>query len=598
MSDPNALLKQAVAAHGNGRLEEAEGLYRQVLDLVPEEHNSLHMLGAIELSRGRLDAAVALFDRALAGNRDAKVLYNRGVALQAAGRVSEAVESWRQAIAVRPDYHDALYNLAKALKDLGREDEAIALYRHILGFRPQDAEARRLLAELLFQSGDQDGAAQAFRELSTAQPDDAGAWYNLGVVEAARADDRAAESAYEEALRHAPEHAPALMNLGTLLHKRGQFTEAEPLLRRAVGLAPELAEGHMSLANVIRDLGDPDAAITEYDAALVLRPDYPDAEINRAMALLLAGRWGDGFDGFEARWRGAQLTRPHHPSQPWNGEPVAGKTLLLLNEQGIGDVIMFAGMIPELQTAGVSLIVATDPRLNPLFARSFPDIEVHPMLLETPDELVRRQVDFWSPLGSAARWLRRSERDFPRHSGYLKADPERVSEMQAWLGTLPAGRRIGIAWRSGGITDGSRRMTRLRDDWAVLLNRDDSVFVTLQWGDCEDELRQVREALGVTIHAAPDLDLKDDLDGIAALVCALDRVVSPATTLVHLVGALGRPVWTLVPAQPSWRWLTGRSDCLWYPAMRLFRQNPDGAERGDWSQVVHQVCAALDAERA
>ncbi len=598
MADPNALLQQAVAAHGDGRLDEAEGLYRQVLDLVPEEHNSLHMLGAIELARGRPNDAVALFDRALACKRDAKILYNRGVALQAAGRPSDAVESWRQAIALRPDYPDALYNLAKALKDLGREDEAIALYRHILGYRPQDAEARRLLAELLFQSGDQDGAAQAFRELSAVQPDDAGAWFNLGVAEAARADDRAAESAYGEALRHEPEHAPAMMNLGTLLHKRGQFKEAEPLLRRAVALAPELAEGHMSLANVIRDLGDPHAAIAEYDAALALRPDYPDAEINRAMALLLAGRFGDGFDGFEARWRGAQLTRPHHPGPPWQGEPVAGKTLLLLNEQGIGDVIMFAGMIPQLQAAGASLIVATDPRLIPLFARSFAGVEVQPMLLETPDEVLRREVDFWAPLGTAARWLRQSEADFPRHGGYLKADPDRVSEIRGWLDTLPSGQRIGIAWRSGGITDGSRRMTRLRDDWAALLARDDCVFVTLQWGDCEDELRRVRNDLGVTVYAAPDLDLKGDLDGVAALACALDLVISPATTLVHLVGALGRPVWTLVPAQPSWRWLMGRSDCLWYPAMRLFRQSPNDADRGDWSQVVDQVCAALDAERA
>ncbi len=593
MADPRAVLEQALALHGQGRLDEAEAKYREVLDLAPEEANSLHMLGVIALARGEPERAAALIERSLARKRKPEALYNHGVALQALDRLDEAIASWREALALKPDYEDALYNLAKALKEQGQEDEAVALYRHILGQRPRDPEAQAMLADLLSARGDQQGAAEAYGAVVADRPDDARAWYNLGIARDSLDQPEAAREAYETALRCEPQHAQAMLNLSSILYNRGALDEAEPLVRRAAQLRPDLPEAHKNLGDLLRDRGELGAALERYDAALALRPGYTDAAINRAMALLLAGRFGEGFEAFEARWDGDQLVKPRFPAPEWRGGPIAGKTLFLANEQGIGDMLMFAGLVDDLRQTGARLLLGAQPRLVELFRRSFPDVTVYPMKLDPPAELAGQSVDLFSPLGSTARWLRRTEADFPRHQGYLVPDPARVAAATAWLAGLPPGRRVGIAWRSGGLTDGTRRVTSLGEDWAPLLERADHALVCLQWGEVDAELAALERDRGVRVHRAPDLDLQDDLDGVAALVAALDLVITPANTVAHFAGALGRPVWALVPYQPSWRWLLARDDSPWYPSMRLFRQSAADLAAGGWRPVLERVAAAF-----
>jgi tetratricopeptide (TPR) repeat protein len=358
-------------------------------------------------------------------------------------------------------------------------------------------------------------------------------------------------------------------------------------LERAIPLAPDMVSVHLNLANAYLHLGRFDACRERLEWVIGREPRNFIARWDYAHLQLAARDFAAGWTNYEYRLQaqeGGALTG-HHP--PWRGEDLAGKTLLVLGEQGIGDQIMFASCLAEVAARARQCILVCEHRLVKLFARSFPEVVVRSPQSLTREELERADLEVQA--GSLPGWFRRSAAAFPAHRGYLRADRDRVAYWRERVGAAGGGLRIGLSWRGGTAKTRSRLRSIPLAELAPVLAAPGARFVSLQYGDVAAELADFRRASGIDVAAFPEAI--SDYDETAALVTALDLVVTVCTSIVHLTGALGRPVWVLVPSVPEWRYCLAGDTLPWYPSARLFRQQPGEP----WSRAVAAVAAALAA---
>jgi hypothetical protein len=281
----------------------------------------------------------------------------------------------------------------------------------------------------------------------------------------------------------------------------------------------------------------------------------------------------------------------NHTSLPcWNGEPLDGKNVLVCAEQGIGDQIMFASCLPDLISRINHCVVECESRLVPLFERSFPGTSAIPR--HGGNQLERTAVlstlDVHVPLGSLPRYFRRDIRAFTAHDGFLKVDHDRRDNWRERFASVGEGLRIGVSWRGGSKGKEARQRSTLLSQWWEICSVTGTHFINVQYGDCRAELATA-EQQGIKIHHYEESDPLKDMDDFAALLQALDLVISVDNATVHMAGALGVPVWTLLPYVADWRWLRDRSDSPWYPSMRLFRQ----PTLGDWNNVFVKAAKEL-----
>jgi len=650
--DLHSLCSDAIQFHQRGQLPEAERIYRQILDLDPHHADSLHLLGVLAHQVGRDDVAVELIRKAIAADqRPAAYHSNLGTALQALGKMDEAAASYRHALVLNPDLAEAQMNLGVVLQAQGRLDEAAARVRRALVLRPGLAEAHVNLGNILQAQGKLEEAAasheralalkpdfveacfnrgnvlqaqgklaeavasyeqalflkpelaeihgnlgnalQAQKKLAEAEasyeralalrPDYADAFYNLGNLRQAQDNLDQAVCCYERALALKPELAEAHYNLGNTRQAQGDLKAAAACFERALALRPEYAEAHYNLGCVLQALGHLDEALVWYQKAVELKPDYGQACFGQALAQLLHGDFDPGWRNYESRWRSIDLDTPMRPyPQPfWTGEKLDAGRLLLWGEQGIGDEIQFAGLIPEAIRVGNRIALDCDPRLKPLFARSFPEIEV--LSGCGPAE---SQIAAHLPLGSLPGLFRRTEAAFAATtSPYLKADPVERERFRARYGD---GRKlIGLAWHTRNKQTGRKRSIDL-SQLAPLFALSGIRWISLQYGDF-DALEEQAVAAGATILIDRTVDQFANIDLFAAQVAAMDQVITIDNSTAHLAGALGVPVWLLLPFAADWRWLEKREDSPWYPTMRLFRQ----PQLGDWESVIESVQSAV-----
>jgi hypothetical protein len=273
------------------------------------------------------------------------------------------------------------------------------------------------------------------------------------------------------------------------------------------------------------------------------------------------------------------------PQPWWLGEPLAGRSLLAWAVQGLGDQIMFCNPVPDLIRAGERLVLQCDPRLERLFARSFPGVTVVPRGKEGRGRIERAAPELQVPMSQLPVYLRRSRESFPRHRGYLRAAPARVEHWRERLEALGPGAKIGVSWVGGTAKTGKARRSMALDDWLPLLRLPGLRFVSLQYTDCSAELARLRDAHGIEV--AHWQEAIDDYDETAALVSALDAVASVCTAVVHLAGALDRPAYVAVPWWPAWCFMLEGEEMPWYPSVRLFRQ----ASPADWQPVIERIAA-------
>jgi hypothetical protein len=334
-------------------------------------------------------------------------------------------------------------------------------------------------------------------------------------------------------------------------------------------------------ADALIDLERFEEAVASYDAAIALEPDAVDPKWNKSLVCLGLGRFADGWALYDNRWSGARGLIPRPYFQPrWQGERVEGP-LLVWGEQGLGDEILYASMIPDLLARTQPVVFEVEPRLAPLFARSFPDVTV----VARKPELYGGRVEAQAALGSIGCHFRTGWDSFPQLAeGYLVADAERAGALRA---RLADGRSvIGLSWISRAPIGGQSKSARLRD-LEALLRTPGCRFVDLQYGDTAAERAAVRDELGIEVERLPDIDTMNDIDGLAALMSACDAVVTVSNTTAHLAGALGRPTWVMVPHGHAriWYWFLDRDESPWYPRVRVRRQ---GAGQ-PWASLVAAI---------
>jgi tetratricopeptide (TPR) repeat protein len=550
--DITSLLNQALALHQTGRLAEAEPLYRTVLRAQPSHFDTLHLLGLLHYQRGEHAEAVRRIDLALLINPNAIAAHNsRGAALKELNRTDEALASYGNAIALDPTYADAYYNRGNVLRERQQFEDALADYDRAIALKPDHIDA--------------------FNNRGTA-------------LRALRRFEEALAS-FDRAIALGPENADALHNRGNALNDLRRFEEALASFDHAIALKPNLAEAFDNRSTALLNLKRIEEALASYDQAIAIKPDYAEGYRHRAFCRLLVGRCIEGWADYEWRWKTAQMVserRNFKPPQWYGSTDIAGKTILLHSEQGFGDTLMAARYVRPVIARGARVVLELPAALVPLLA----EIDGVAQLVTKHHPLPG--FDLHCPLMSLPLAFGTTLNTIPADVPYLSV-PQAHAEK--WLQRLPrSGRpRVGITWT--GNPDHKRdheRSIELRR-MLPLLSRTDVDFFSVQ--------KFLREGDSEILRANQIANLGDAIEtfaDMAAMISNLDLVITVDTSVAHLAGALGKPVWILLPFIPDWRWLLDRHDSPWYPSAQLFRQS----RVDDWEGVVGRVSAALSLRAA
>ncbi|MBB6251573.1 tetratricopeptide repeat protein [Nitrospirillum iridis] len=615
--DLAALFAQAQRHDRAGRLAEAEKLCRVILRRLPNETSVLYLLGVVLCRSGRLeDGAQALASAVTSQPDNVAALRALGDAFHELGRLTDSATTYQRILFLQPGDADAHLRLGLSRQAMGDLSGAVAAFRMAAALAPADPEIRVTLGMALEAIGDKAAALTAYADAIRRDADNAMAFLGLGNVLADQGRPADAMAAYARALNLAPDWPDALTNLGLLLQADGRVEQALALHQRAADLAPDAANIHVNLGTAQQLAGQGAAAVDSYRRAVGLAPDEatylsnlgqalaeqgqvaealaihaqaadlaPEngvVRFNQALAWLLAGDDAQGWPAYAWRWRGgvSDLVDRGFPVPEWRGEPLAGRTLLVHAEQGLGDTLQFVRFLARLPKDGHLVLEVQPPLLALLRAgltppdvtvvargQSLPAFDLHLPLMSLPAALgIQDAADLAAPVP------------------YLTAGAARPA---TWRGPLGQdGISVGLAW-SG---NPRHRADRLRSiplaALAAPLAGVAGVTLCAVQKDRRPGDAEVLSALGVM-----DAPL-EDFSETATLLAGLDLVITVDTAVAHLAGALGRPVWLLLPFAPDWRWRLHRGDTPWYPSMRLFRQET----QGDWMSVIAEVSAALAAE--
>ncbi|MBL8643921.1 MAG: tetratricopeptide repeat protein [Rhodospirillaceae bacterium] len=629
-----ARLNEGLALHRAGRLDEAERVYRAVLAQAPRNNDALNLLGVIAQARGARDEALSLYAQAIdAAPQAPSPHFNKAVALAEAGRIGEAAAAYRKAITLKPDYADARLNLGVLLHAQNDLPAAIAAFQEMTTRCPGDLRGYFNLGRCLNETRDYAGAERALKVVLKHQPGHADAQVSLAKVYAAT--DRLSEAIalLQSALKLKTADAELFSTLGGWLQQAGDFDGARAAHRRACDLAPTRAEFYFNFGNMERAADRLDDALRLFTKAVELNPNFANAYINlgqtqhdmelldealasfdkafalepeqalgrtkrsaaltnKGIALLSQGRFAEAWPLYRFRFDpdiNAARARSF-PYPPWQGEPLAGKTILLWTDQGIGDEVMGSSMIPEIIAQAGTCIVECAERLVPLFTRSFPAAKVLPALPQPLPEIDALKPNYQSSLIDLAEYLRPTAASFAGRENYLKADPQHRKALADKYRALAGGRKIvGLSWRSKAPKNGAAKTAPLAA-WEPILKTPGVFFVSLQYGATSEELATISAQVGVSIYQDNSVDAWADLDGLTAQIGAMDLVISVSNTTVHLAGAQGQAVWTMVHAGVGVLWYFRSGErAIWYPSVRLFRQSAPG----DWNSVIGRLADEL-----
>ncbi len=547
LSDLGRTIQEGMGLQRQGRLAEAEKIYTRILKTLPDQFETLSLLAELKIQRHKPGEAFRHMTAAVAarpGSADARI--HLGHVLRALKRDADALASFDKALAIDPGNVDALGNRGDVLLALRRPAEALACFDKILAASPAHAEARA----------------------------------NRGAALAAL--DRHAEALadFDAALAAAP-HPIVFYNRGLALAALGRLADAVAAYDRALAVMSGHAAAWSSRGVALQALNRHTEAIASFERAIAIEPDFADAHFNKSLALLAIGDYPRGQADYEWRWKrsGAAPLRQNFGRPLWRGEnSLQNKTILLHAEQGLGDTIQFARYARLLARAGANVVLETHPELKPLLSR------LEGCVVIARGE-ARPAFDVHCPLGSLPMCLKTELASVPAEIPYLAADAERVARWRPRLEAL-GGPRVALVWagNSAHANDRNRSvpLALLRPLWG----RDGAHVVGLQ--------RDLREGDAEILAGAPVLALGSELadfDDTAAVLASCDLVITVDTSVAHLAGAMGRPLWVLLPFSADWRWTAASDRSPWYPSARLYRQ----PQPGDWESVVARVVEDLAA---
>jgi tetratricopeptide (TPR) repeat protein len=620
---------QAVALFQAGHFAEAQIAFRAILLENPRSRDALLALGIIAAHARRLEEAERLLERALEVDpRSYPALYHLGSVLRQMQRLARAAETFERAIAVDARAPEAYIGLGNARRELGERIEARAAFDAALAIDPRSPAARYNLALLEIDGGDFASAESNLVQAVEREPRDAAAWNNLGLVLRKKGDKVGATSAFERAVAADPEFAEALVNLGGEVQDAQRIDEAIALYERAIAARPGFAPAFTRWGNALKDRGDLHGALARYrqalacdphepgallnsgsialergeraearrffERALESRPDFPDARYALGLLALFEHDFVHGWAGYEMRFQtdppAASIAAPRRPPLA-SGGPTRAHRLAVRMEQGLGDQILFSTLLPELRAIGTSALVEIDARLIALYRRSIPAFEyVSPA--QAPAALAKCDAEI--AIGSLPALFRRSVESFDAQPRELLApDPARVAAMHA---ALAPGYRVAISWRS--FQKAGRRHIAERKsiplECFAALALPGVRLVDVQYGDVAGERSAFDELHPGLRVQVPDLDLRDDMDGVFAAIAACDLVVTASNVTAHFAGAIGRRAWLLcLGANPPFHYWAARADgrSLWYPSVEVLT-DPSWTR---WETAFEAVAARLAA---
>jgi tetratricopeptide (TPR) repeat protein len=582
--DEGTLYNLGIVFKNQNKYDEAADCFRQALQLAPDFSDAHNYLGCVFQAQKKLEEAVACWNRALQLKPDfAEAHNNLGVIFQGQGKESDAIACFRRALEFRPDFAEAWSNLGDSLQRHSELDEAVRCCRRAIELKPDYAGAHINLGNALRDRNPPQEAMDCYRRAIELSPDSAAAYFNLGNVFQKQACNEDAMVCYRKTIELRPDHAEAHSNLGTLFDCQGKIVEAIVCYRRAAELS-DLSENHYNLGTALQSDGKVDEAIESYHRALELRPEYPEAHNNLALLMLLKGNYQRGWTEYEWRWKANKRIKPTFTQPQWLGEPLNKRTILLYAEQGFGDTIQcvrFASCV-KMQNPAATVIVQCQRRLAKLLA-GCPYID---RVIAEGDELP--DFDVHSPFFTLPLVFGTTVETIPANVPYVFADPALPEYWRQKFLEL-SGLRIGINWRGGTTLGPFGKRDIPLSYFSGITELPCVTLISLQKGEGREDLVGPSQASAI-LDLGPQFDTEHRafLD-TAAVMMNLDLVITSDTSVAHLAGALGVPVWVALPFVCDWRWLLDRSDSPWYPTMRLFRQQ----KAGDWGSVLSEIEVAL-----
>jgi len=498
--------------------------------------------------------------------------YLLAISRERAGDFGSAITSYETALRLLPDHAEVANDLGRLAYRIDMKPQAEKLFRHFLARFPGHHEGSNNLACALRDRQAYDEAIELLRPAIVANPT-----------------------------------VPMLWNtMGTVMAEQGDYTNAEIFFREAVRLDEHFPKARYNLGNARLSQGDAEEALSLCEQSLTYAMGDDERQmmnLSRSTILLALGRLGEGWDAYECRLHPAHPDVTHFlvEAPGWKpGDNLAGKSLLVVGEQGLGDEVLFANLLPDLIAAlgpEGRLTLAVERRLVPLFQRSFPEATVgaHATHMHAgrayrslPFVTDFKDFDAWAPQASLLREFRRSQAAFPDRVGFMTPDPERVAHWKRELEKAPAGVKVGLLWKSNIQNSARYRFFSPFQDWAPVLKAKGVCLVNLQYGDCAEEIAQAEREFGVKIWTPPGIDLKQDLDDVAALSCAMDLVVGFSNATLNLAAACGAPTW-LISVPGAWTRL-GTARYPWYPQARTFTT----PTFGNWAPVMEAVGEAIE----
>ena len=563
-------------------------------------------VGAHQAALAKLEALEEELDAAL-GRRKSNGLLRRAIKVWRRGEIARAGQLALEATEADPTNAQAYHVLALALEKMGHQHKALVTFERALQLDPNDPDLLLNLGLTAWNMKMREQAQNMFRQFIAANPGSPLGYNNLGMVQCELGDPATAIETLRNAIYQMPTEPILWNSLATVLAESSRADESIQFYQEAVRLDPQFSRPYHNLGYAYSHLGLLEEALAAYDGALERVTD-PGERVeglhSRSICLIGMGRLEEGWREYEIRrdthfraYVNQMLKAPY-----WQGENLDGKRILVIGEQGLGDEFMFANALPDLiRAVGANgkVQIAVDPRLVPLFQRSFPDAQVgsyddRKLVHRDGDKELRfipwatanGEPDYQVLMGSLLQYFRKRLQDFPREA-FLVPDAARVEQYRAQLAALGSGPFAGICWRSMMMTGKRGKYYSALDDWAPILKTPGITFINVQYGDCADELARAQEMHGMKIHSIEGLDLKQDIEGAAALSAALDLVISAPTAAAATAGSVGTETWFLTAGR-TWPQL-GTDEFPWYRATKVL--SPE--KFGDWASLMPKVAQRL-----
>tara|TARA_B100000700_G_scaffold329329_1_gene450590 strand:+ start:9348 stop:11135 length:1788 start_codon:yes stop_codon:yes gene_type:complete len=537
-------------------------------------------------SEGNIENAISYYKYCFKhGFNDPRVYSNYGIILKNKGKLKEAEKSQRKAIELKPDFTNAHYNLGNILRDLGQLKEAESSLRKALEINPNLPNAYSNLGNILKDLGKLKEAESCHRQAIKLKPDFAEAYSNLGVILRDFGKSKEAESCHRQAIELKPDFAEAYSNLGNVLKDIDNLEEAALSQRKAIDLKPNFAEAYSNLGTILISLGNLKEAEICQRKAISLKQDFAEAHINLSHILLKQKFFKEGWEEYEWRWKATdqKIEKKLETQKPEWDYQKKGK-ILLWREQGLGDEILFLSLINELENNVEKLLIKTDKRLIPLFKRSFDkDIE----FIGKEKFIDETKYDYQLPMGSLGKYLRKTLKSFENAKEFnLTANKERSYNFRTKIINSNYKKYIGISWKSSG---GFRGSSLQLEELILGIDSPGICFINLQYGEVKKEIINLKSIHGVEIKEIDELDIYNDIDGLASLITACDEVVSIDNITATLSGSLGVKTKVILPINSYWPHSIEDKKSYWFPKMNFYRQ----VKRNDWRQPLNEIKEAI-----